>query len=395
MQELVQTVSFENTERAFQARSNAKLARTYWLFRLIDNPFLTKWAPKLLNLAFSLRLPVEGIVKKTIFELFVGGESLAETAETSAYLDQYGVRTILDYSVEGEKNIEGFDRTRDEIIATLAHGAQHESVAFSACKLTGLAPFDLMARIQAGAALTDAEQQAYERVQQRLEAIAQAAVQYDTPLFLDAEESWIQDFIDSMAESLMEKYNRAKPLIWTTVQLYRHDRYDYLRGLIQRSRERGYVLGVKLVRGAYLEKENQRALDHGYPTPMQPSKRATDRDFDAALATCVRNLGHVAVCAGTHNENSSRYLMQLMQTYGIAPQHPHIWFSQLLGMSDHISFNLAHQGYNVAKYLPYGPVRAVMPYLMRRAEENTAIAGQSSREVTLLKREMRRRKGNS
>lgn len=394
MKELVHTVNFENTELAFQARSDAKLARTYWLFRLIDNPFLTKWAPKALNLAFWLRLPVKGIVKKTIFELFVGGESLKETAKTSAYLDEYGVRTILDYSVEGEKNKAGFDKTRDEIIATLEHGAKHNSVAFSACKMTGLARFALMAKIQAGDPLSEKEQQEYEEVVQRMESIAQAAVANHTPIFIDAEESWIQDFIDGVAEDLMEKYNRAEPVIWTTVQLYRHDRYEYLKALIERSHERGYILGVKLVRGAYLEKENGRALELDYPTPMQPNKQATDRDYDAALTICVQNLSHVGVCAGTHNEASSQHLAQLMETHGIRHDHPYIWFSQLLGMSDHISFNLVHLGYNVAKYLPFGPVRAVMPYMMRRAEENTAIAGQSSREVALLKKELNRRKGH-
>lgn len=391
MQELVHPIDFANTELAFQAKTDAELRRTYWLFRMIDNPYLTKLGPKALMLAFRLGLPVEGLVRRTLFELFVGGESLPDTARTSAYLAQYGVRTILDYSVEAEKTEAGFDQTKREIIATLAHGAQHPSVAFSACKLTGLASFDLMVNIQAGNMLSYEEQAAYERMLQRLEEIAQAAQLHQTPVFIDAEESWIQDTIDAMAESLMERYNRERPVVWTTIQLYRHDRIHYLRALIQRSRERGYVLGVKLVRGAYLEKENRRAEDLDYLTPMQPSKQACDRDYDAALAFCVRNLSHVAVCAGTHNEASTRYLLDLMQTYGIPNDHPHVWFSQLLGMSDHLSFNLGHRGYNVAKYLPYGPVKAVMPYLIRRAEENTAIAGQSSREVQLLRQELKRR----
>lgn len=398
MQELVQPIDFANTELAFQAKTDAELRRTYWLFRMIDNPFLTKYGPKALMLALRLGLPVQGIVRRTLFELFVGGENLPDTARTSAYLAKFGVQTILDYSVEAEKTEAGFEQTKREIIATLAHGAQHPSVAFSACKLTGLASFELMENIQSGAMLSYDEQAAYERLQQRLEEIAQAAARHQTPVFIDAEESWIQDTIDAMTESLMERYNRERPLIWTTVQLYRHDRIYYLRELIQRSRERGYVLGVKLVRGAYLEKENHRATEMGYPTPMQPSKQACDRDYDAALAFCVRNLHHVALCAGTHNENSTRYLLDLMQTYGIPNDHPNIWFSQLLGMSDNLSFNLGHRGYNVAKYLPYGPVKAVMPYLIRRAEENTAIAGQSSREVQMVREELQRRKlgiGNS
>jgi proline dehydrogenase len=392
MQELVQPIDFANTKLAFQAKSNTELRRTYWLFRMIDNPFLTKFGPKLLDLAFRLNLPITGMVRHTLFDLFVGGENLSETARTSAYLAQYGVQTILDYSVEAEKNEVGFEQTKREIIATLVHGAEQEAVAFSACKLTGLASFGLMEKIQAGAQLSYEEQAAYERMQQRLEEIAQAAQHHGTPVFIDAEESWIQDCIDAMTESLMERYNHEQPVVWTTIQMYRHDRIHYLRELIQRSRERGYVLGVKLVRGAYLEKENRRAEERGYPTPIQPSKQATDRDYDAALAFCVRNLDHVALCAATHNEASTRYLLDLMHTYGLPVDHPHIWLSQLLGMSDNLSFNLGHRGYRVAKYLPFGPVKAVMPYLMRRAEENTAIAGQSSRELHLLQQEMRRRK---
>ena len=390
--QLIPAIDFENTELAFQAKSNARLKRTYWLFRLIDDPFLTKWGPRLLNLALRMRLPVEGLVKKSIFELFVGGEQLSKTGETAKVLAEYGVHAILDYSVEGEKNEQGFEKTKQEILDTLRYATQHDSIVFSACKLTGLASFGLMEKIQAGGKLTPAEREAQEKIWLRMNELAHAAQLHNTPLFIDAEETWIQDFIDQVAEALMEKYNQEKPVIWTTIQLYRHDRLSYLESLIERSRARGYVLGVKLVRGAYLEKEHARALEMGYPTPMQPSKQATDRDYNAALELCMQHLDHVAICAGTHNEQSSLYLTQLMAEKELPPDHPHIWFCQLLGMSDHISFNLAHRGYRSAKYLPYGPVRAVIPYLIRRANENTSIAGQSSREVTLLRKELKRRK---
>ncbi|MEM9984320.1 MAG: proline dehydrogenase family protein [Bacteroidota bacterium] len=390
--QLIPAIDFENTELAFQAKSNARLRRTYWLFRLIDNPFITKWGSKLLQLALRWRLPVQGLIKHTVFELFVSGEKLKETGETASTLAEYGVYSVLDYSVEGERSEQGFESTKQEMLATLRFASQHAPIVFSACKLTGLASFELMEKIQSGQELTKGEKEAQGKVWLRMDELAQAAHLYGTPLFIDAEETWIQDFIDQVAEALMEKYNQEKPVIWTTVQFYRHDRLSYLQGLIDRSRERGYVLGVKLVRGAYLEKEHARALELGYPTPIQPSKQATDRDYDAGLALCMQHLDHVALCAGTHNEQSSLYLTQLMAEQALPPNHPHVWFCQLLGMSDHISFNLAHQGYRCAKYLPYGPVRAVIPYLIRRANENTSIAGQSGREVTLLRKELKRRK---
>lgn len=394
MEEVAPRIDFSNTALAFQAQSDSRLLRTYWLFRVIDSPFLTKIGPPLLNFGFQAGLPVKGLVKKTLYQLFAGGETLEETVGRSEELMAYGVRTILDYSVEGEKTEAGFEETKRQIIQTLVHGSRHEAVAFSALKVTGLASMDLLTNIQAGKALSASEQEAYQRVRKRLREIAEAARQHQVPVFIDAEDSWIQDVIDGLAEELMEEFNQGKPLIWTTTQHYRHDRLAYLRGLVERSRERGYVLGVKLVRGAYLEKENKRAEEMGYPTPMQPSKAATDRDYNEALRLCVANLDHVAVCAGTHNEESSALLARLLQERGLPANHPHVWFAQLLGMSDHISFNLGHGGYNAAKYLPFGPVKAVMPYLIRRAEENTSVAGQASREVALLHQEVLRRRKN-
>ena len=385
------TVDFNNTQLAFQAKSLAQLKRTYWLYRMVDSPFLTKIGPPLLMTAFKLHLPIEGLVRKTLFELFCGGVSIKDTDSTSQMLFQYGVYTILDYSVEGEKNAVGFDATKDEIIGTLKHGHGREEVAFSACKLTGLAKMSLMEKVQQDGKLTEEEQVNYERLKRRLDEICQASVANKTPIFIDAEDSWIQGTIDMLAEEMMEKYNGEQPWVYTTVQLYRWDRLAYLENLIQESKKKGYVLGVKLVRGAYLEKERERAEEMGYTDPIQPDKAATDHDFNASLKLCIENIDHVAICAGSHNEQSNYLLTQLMNENGLPNEHPYICFAQLLGMSDHISFNLAHAGYRVAKYLPYGPVKAVMPYLIRRAQENTAIAGQSSREVELLKGELTRR----
>ena len=386
---------FNNTELAFKAKSDAQLKQALRLFKVIDSPLLASIGPKLMTFSFSIGLPIENVVKKSLFDQFCGGISIKDTVTTSETLFQYGIKTILDYSVEGEKNQAGFDLTMQEIIESLKHGGKTESVAFTACKITGLASFDLLAKIQANVQLTPVEITAWENAKKRVEAICQAAVANDTPVFIDAEESWIQETIDDLAEDMMEKYNQSKPLIYTTIQLYRHDRLDYLRNLIRRSENKRYFLGVKLVRGAYMEIEAERALSFSYSNPIQPNKAATDRDYDFALELCVENLDHVAFCAGTHNEKSSLKLAEMMREKFIPKNHPHILFAQLYGMSDHISFNLSHEGFNVAKYLPYGPVKAVMPYLIRRANENTSISGQSGRELVLLKKENQRRKKSS
>ncbi|WNJ20193.1 proline dehydrogenase family protein [Pontibacter sp. G13] len=391
MNELTPTINFEDTALAFRAKSDAQLRRAYWLFRMINSPFLAKVGPKFLNTAFRLKLPVEGLVRKTMFEVFCGGESLDETIQTSGYLSEFGVKTILDYSVEGEKTEAGFDQTCQEIVQAIQFAQRHDSVVFAACKLTGLGSFPLLEKIQRGEALTYEEKQAYSRVRKRVETICQAAADCDVPIFIDAEETWIQEPIDSLAEEMMAVFNVEKPVVIHTVQLYRHDRLEYLSRLIERSRDENFILAVKLVRGAYLEKEAQRAEDMGYENPMQPDKATSDRHYNAALKVCIENHEHVAIYAGTHNEASSLYLTQLIDEHQIPHDHPWIWFMQLLGMSDHISFNLSHAKFNTAKYLPYGPVRSVMPYLMRRAEENSSIAGQSSRELDLLEREMKRR----
>ncbi len=384
-------LDFQDTSLAFGYKSDKELKRTYRLFKMIDSPFLTKVGPPMITFALKIGLPLKGLIRKTIFDIFCGGVSLKDTSRRSDELFQNKVQTILDYSVEGTKTDAGFDATRDEIIATLVHGAQNDAVAFSAMKVTGIAHFGYLAANDANKKLNTKEEASLTRSKARLEAICQKSYDLRQPVFVDAEESWIQRGIDRWTEEMMERFNTEEPLVYHTVQLYRHDRLEYLRGLIQQSREKGYILGVKLVRGAYLEKENERAIENGYPTPMQPNKAATDKDYNAALRLCIDNLDHVAICAGSHNEESCLLITKLMQDRNIPPGHPHVLFAQLLGMSDNISFNLAHHGYNVAKYLPYGPVKAVLPYLFRRANENTAIAGQSSREVQLLRKEVRRR----
>lgn len=384
------SINFSNTEFAFAAKSDAQLKKATLLYTLMGNPLLSKFGPKAVELAFQLSLPVTGIVKSTLFEIFCGGTSIEDTVPTSSHLNEYKVKTILDYSVEGEETEAGFDACRDEIIRTLVHGGKTEAVAFTACKITGLGRFDLLAKAQTNEPLSTAEQQELDAVWKRIEAICAAAVANQTPVFIDAEESWIQDAIDAMAEAMMAKFNIETPWIFTTVQLYRHDRLAYLENLLAGS-EGKYIPGVKLVRGAYHEKESARAAAMGYRDPIQPNKAATDRDYDAALRLCMKHIDRVAICAGTHNEQSSLLLTELMAAANLPNNHPHIVFAQLLGMSDNLSFNLAHEGYTSAKYLPYGPVKAVVPYLMRRAQENSSVAGQTGRELMLLRKEMKRR----
>jgi proline dehydrogenase len=386
-----QQLDFTNTEFAFAYKSDAELRRTYRLFRMIDSSFLSKIGPPLVTFALKLHLPVEGMIKRTIFDLFCGGTSLEGTRGRAAELYKSGVQTILDYSVEGKSTEESFDATRDEIIRTVQQGAKYPEVAFSAMKVTGIAHFDHLEKSQSGKALTTEENAALDRAKARLEMICKVAHDAQQPIFIDAEESWIQATIDVWAEEMMARYNRGKAIVYHTVQMYRHDRLAYLAQIAQQAQSEGWILGIKVVRGAYIDKENARAAEMGYPTPMQPNKPATDGDYDAAMRLCVQHIGHVALCAGTHNEQSAALLARLMDEHGIAYDHPHVLFAQLLGMSDHISFNLAHHGYRSAKYLPYGPVRSVIPYLFRRAAENTSVAGQSSRELELLRKECKRR----
>lgn len=385
-------LSFENTALAFQAKTDKQLWKTYRLFQLIDSPFLTKIGPPLLSKAIKWNLPIESIVKNTLFELFCGGVSISDTLSTTEELANYGVKTILDFSVEGELNELGFEKTKNEIIQTLIHGGKYSDVCFSACKVTGLGNFSLLEKIHQKNELSKREEIEWNQLKKRIDLICAEAVKQKTPILIDAEESWIQNPVDQLAEEMMEKYNVDSAYVFTTIQCYRWDRLDYLKELIARSGNKAFYLGIKLVRGAYLEKETKRAKELGYTNPMQPSLVATHKDYNQALALCIKYLEHVHLFAGTHNEYSSKYLTELMSRAGVLSNDNRVWFAQLLGMSDHISFNLAHRRYNVAKYVPYGPVKAVVPYLMRRAQENTAIAGQSSREVELLKKEIIRRR---
>lgn len=389
-------LSFENTEVAFAAKSNSELNKAYWLFKLIGNPALVKVGKQATSIALRLNLPLNWIIKPTIFQQFCGGETIDECSKTIARLGHSKIGTILDYSVEGKEDEASFDATCAEIMATLERAAKEpQHIPFSVFKLSGLGTLSLLESINSGLnELSDAGRLQYLDFHARVERICKRAFELGVPVFIDAEESWIQDGIDRIAAEMMNKYNRSKAIIYNTIQLYRHDRLAFLKESFAQAQGEGYYLGVKLVRGAYMEKERARAERMGYPSPIQPNKEASDRDFDAALAFCVENRDRIAICAGTHNEKSSRLLASLMEKHGVAPGDPHFYFAQLLGMSDHISYNLAHNGFLVAKYVPYGPVKEVLPYLIRRAEENTSVKGQTGRELSLIISEKNRRRRN-
>ncbi|HSI90440.1 MAG TPA: proline dehydrogenase family protein, partial [Adhaeribacter sp.] len=370
-----QKVSFDNTAIAFASRSDAELRKMYWLFATMNSNFLVKTGGPLLETAFKLHLPVKFLVKPTIFEHFCGGETIAECTTAINKLAESHIGTILDYSVEGEGNEKSFEHTTREIIATIQKARQNpKAIPFSVFKVTGVMEFNLLEKVQAKKDLSAPERANFDKGRKRIDTICKAAFDANVRIFIDAEESWIQETIDNLTYDMMAKYNQEKAIVYNTYQLYRHDRLKVLRWDYENAMKGGYYIGAKLVRGAYMEKERSRAAAKGYENPINPTKEASDKLFDEALAFCVEHIDRIAICCGTHNEASSYLLMDLMHRHNIAPNDERVYFAQLFGMSDNLSYNLAHAGYNVAKYVPYGPVDAVMPYLLRRANENTAIA---------------------
>lgn len=387
-------ISFDNTQIAFSSKSNAELNRAYLLFKLIGSPTLVKVGKALTNIALALHFPIKPLIKATIFKQFCGGENIDECKKATENLAKFNIGSILDYSVEGKEDEKDFDVTTQEIINTIIKAKTSQHIPFSVFKVTGICRFSLLEKINANTTLTESEAAEYQRAKNRIEKICAKGFESDTPVLIDAEESWIQDAIDNIAEEMMQKFNKEKAIVFNTLQMYRHDRLAFLKKSFEKALKDNYYLAVKIVRGAYMEKERARAAEKGYPSPIQPDKASSDRDYDAALHFCVENFERIALCAGTHNEKSSALLAELLQQKNIDKKHPHFYFMQLLGMSDHISYNLSNSGYNVAKYVPYGPIKEVLPYLIRRAEENTSVAGQISRELSLIIKERIRRKSD-
>jgi proline dehydrogenase len=388
-------VSFDNTEIAFQSKSNKDLKRAYWLFKIIASPTIVKIGKFSTNLALNIGLPIKKPVKATIFKQFCGGETIEECTNAINHLGKFHVGTILDYSVEGKTSDEDFDKTAEIIISTIHRAKNDTNIPFAVFKVTGIARFDLLEKASdKNHQLTEKEQSEVQVIINRIDKIAKAAFDSKVPLFIDAEETWIQDAIDTWTFDMMLKYNKEEAIVFNTLQMYRHDRLAFLKECLKLAKENNVHYGIKLVRGAYMEKERERALKMGYPSPIQPTKEATDKDYNIALELIVQHAESFALCAGSHNEDSSMILTKLLKQYEIASNDNRFYFAQLLGMSDHISYNLAHEGYLVAKYVPFGPVKEVMPYLLRRADENTSVAGQTGRELSLIMKELQRRKLN-
>ncbi len=394
-------VSFNDTEKAFSAKDDKALKKSSWLFKFMGKPLLVKIFSKLTLFSFKIGLPIKGMVKSTIFSQFCGGESLDESQEAIKKLKHSRVGSILDYSVEGKETEEDFEKTKNEILKIIGLAKGNPAIPYTCLKLTGIMTHSILEKINAPRGvlgtrqtLSLEEQKQYDASIRRLNEIFQQASDNKIPVYIDAEESWIQEAIDGIAEAMMKKYNRESAVVLTTLQMYRWDRMDYLNRLIENARKEKYFIGIKLVRGAYLERENERAKTMGYKSPMQTSKENTDIDFDKAVTVCLENVDLITLCAGTHNEASTMFLIGKMTELKIDKDNPHVYFSQLYGMSDHITFNLADAGYNVTKYLPYGPIKSVIPYLIRRAQENTGIAGQMGRELKLIMEEKNRRQHN-
>jgi len=385
-------ISFEDTAIAFSYKSDAELKKAHFIFSLVNHPMISSMATGMVKWALKIGLPIDGIIRKTVFFHFCGGESIDKTQESLDRLARYGIGTILDYSVEGEKTEAGFETTTAEIILTIEKAHKSNKIPFCVFKVTGIASAELLEKVQSKNQLSAEEKQAFEKVRERVKRICSKAYEYGVPVLIDAEETWIQEPIDALAYEMMKKFNSAKAIVFNTYQMYRTASLQNLKDTFRDAENGNYYVGAKLVRGAYMEKERERAEKLGYPSPIQPNKEETDKAFNEALEFCVSNRNRMAVMCGSHNDYSNQLLVQLMAKHGVSNHDEKFWFAQLYGMSDNISFNLAKAGYRVAKYVPYGPVKSVMPYLLRRADENTSVAGQSSRELILIRKELKRRK---
>lgn len=384
--------SFNNTELAFAAKTDWQLKKAYYLFKIVNNNSMASVAKFSASLGLKLHLPIKGIIKKTVFEHFCGGETISECKATSDKMAEYNVGSILDYSVEGKDTEEAFDNALSETLQTIENAKGNPDIPYCVFKPTGLGSSLLMEKVQLGEDLSDSEKDAFNRIKNRYDVLSKAACESDVRLLIDAEDSWYQETIDDLLYELMEKYNKQRAIVFNTYQMYRWESLENIKKAHQLANKKGFVLGAKLVRGAYMEVERERAEEKGYTDPICVDKEATDKCYDDGLKYCVENINNIELFNGTHNEQSNFYLADLMARAGLKRDDSRIYFVQLFGMSDNISFVLADAGYNVAKYLPYGPIKHVMPYLIRRASENTSVGGQSSRELVMLSQEMRRRK---
>jgi proline dehydrogenase len=401
-------ISFDNTEFAFEYKTDEQLKKARFLFSMMGQPWLVKIGTRLAPWSIKAGLPVKGIIRKTIFAQFVGGETLGETAVVAKNLSKYNVQVILDYGVEGKEGEDNFDHACEEFIRVINYAATQPNIPFMSVKVTGFARFALLEKLdtlmhaaegtlmkrylKAVESLPVAEKEEWHRVRHRVMRVCESGAEKKIGVLIDAEETWIQDPVDALTILMMDTFNKERAIVYNTLQHYRHDRLQFLKDSYEAAKERKFILGAKLVRGAYMEKERKRAVEKNYPSPIQSDKESSDKDYNGGVEFCIEHIDRIALIVASHNENSNLYAAQLMQQKGLALNHPHIHWSQLYGMSDNITFNLAHAGCSVSKYLPFGPIKDVIPYLMRRAQENTSVKGQTGRELGLIKKELERRK---
>lgn len=391
MQTLLPMLSFDNTENAFAYKTDKELRKSKFLFKLINNNLLVKIGTRLTPIAFKLHLPIKAVVKSTIFNHFCGGETLNETLSVIDKLAMFNVGTILDYGVEGKQSDEDFDFAVEEFIKAIKFSGGNKNIPFLSLKITGIARLKLLEKIATEKTLTDSETVEWNRVKGRMHRICKNALENGKSMMIDAEETWIQKPVDDLVEEMSRFYNKEHAVVYNTIQHYRHDRLAFLKTSLEKAKSGNYLLAVKLVRGAYMEKERARAKKMNYSSPINADKTATDIDYNAGVKFCLKNINSISFCVASHNEASNMLTAKFLLEQQLSPNHPNVHFSQLFGMSDHITFNLAKAGFNVTKYLPYGPVKEVVPYLMRRAQENTSVSGQMGRELNLLKKELTRR----
>ena len=384
-------MKFDNTQKAYQLKTNRDLKKAYYLFLLFSSEKLVSIGSSITRLILRMKLPVSYIFKITFFSQFCAGLNKKESLKAVNSLKSYKILSYLHYAVEAVKTEKGMEMSKNHTLETLSFSKENKALPFSVFKATSLGPINLFKKKSSGIALTDSEKNEWKRIELRIDTCCAAAKKIGVKMLIDAEESWIQPAIDEIAESLMEKYNKKTPVIYTTIQMYRKDRMIYMKNLYDKATKQDFKVGIKLVRGAYIEKENLKAYELGKPSPICESKELTDQNFNNGLDYMLSKLNIGSLFMGSHNEQSILRVTEWMSKNKISKNHPHIWFSQLYGMADHISFNLASSGYQVVKYVPYGPVNEVIPYLIRRAEENTSITGQTPRELSLIKKELERR----
>lgn len=397
-------LSFNDTETAFAYKSNKDLRDARFLFSSMSKDWLVKLGMWVTPRSLKWGLPIKGVIRRTIFKQFVGGETLEQTAGVADHLSKFNVQVILDYGVEGKEGEESYDHATDEFIRVINFASIHPSIPFMSVKMTGLSRFSLLQKLDEQSnysdvvkgklnldGLSEDEKQEWKRVGDRITKICTVASEKNVRVLIDAEETWIQHPVDALITQMMEKFNRGKAVIYNTAQLYRHDRLQYIGDINNYAQSAGFTCAFKLVRGAYMEKERERAVEKGYPSPINPDKPATDNEYNEAVRYCLDPSNHMFTLVGSHNEESNRLAAELIDKFSIAHNDPSVYFSQLYGMSDNITFNLANAGYNSSKYLPFGPINDVIPYLMRRAEENSSLGGQTGRELELIKEEVKRR----